>query len=105
MAVLQFALCVWSAAFGVFFSVFLPSVLAAVAVSLAGGAIFLFGRHEALFGVSRLIPDMLTIPLNLESPSARISAVGMASIATQAVCAFLLAAFLFNRRDLELTDY
>jgi hypothetical protein len=105
MALLQFALCVWSAAFGVLFSVFLPSVLAAVAVSLAGGAIFLLGRHEALFGVSRVIPEMLTIPLNLQDPSARISAVGIASIATQAVCALLLAVFLLNRRDLELTDH
>jgi ABC-type transport system involved in multi-copper enzyme maturation permease subunit len=104
MAILQFLLCAWFAAFGVLFSVFLPTLLATVAVSFAGGAIFLLGRHSALFGVSRVIPDMLTIPLNLENPSTGISVVAIASIIAQSICAFLFAAFLFSHRDLKMTE-
>jgi ABC-type transport system involved in multi-copper enzyme maturation permease subunit len=104
MAIMQFLLCVWFAAFGVFFSVFLPILLATVAVSFAGGAIFLLGRHSAVFGVSRVIPDMLTIPLNMENPSAGISGIAIASIIAQSICAFLLAAFLFSHRDLHMTE-
>jgi hypothetical protein len=104
MALMQFVLCIWFAAFGVLFSVFLPIVLATVAVSLVGGAIFLLGRHSALFGVSRLVPDMLSIPVNLEDALAGISGVGIASVAVQSLGAFLFAVFLFNHRDLHMTD-
>ncbi len=104
MAALQFFLCIWFASFGVFFSVFLPAILAAVAVSLCAGALFLLGRHTEMFGMTRLIAEMLTIPLNLTEAASGISAVGVISILGQSVFAFLLATYLFNRRDLQLTE-
>jgi len=101
MALLQFILCIWFAAVAVFFSIFLPAILASVAVSLVAGAIFLLGRHAVLFGVPRLIPDMLA--MSLARPSA-ISATAVASVLVQSVCVFLLAVYLFSRRDLQMID-
>lgn len=104
MAVLQFSLCIWFAAVGVFFSVFLPAILAAVAVSLCAGAMFLLGRHTEIFGMSQLISDMLTMPLTLADPPVGISVGSVASMLAQSVLAFVFATYLFNRRDLQLTE-
>jgi hypothetical protein len=102
MALLQFILCIWFAAVAVFFSVFLPAILASVAVSLAGAAVFLLGRHAALVGVPRLIPDMLAI--SLAQPKSAISGTAVVSVLVQSACVFFLAVYLFNRRDLQMTD-
>lgn len=104
MAALQFFFCIWFAAFGVLFSVFLPAILAAVAVSLCAGAIFILGRDTEMFGMTRLISHMLTIPLNLTEAASGISAVGIVSILAQSVFAFVFATYLFQRRDLQMKE-
>lgn len=94
MALLQLTAGLWMACVSIFFSVFLPSILASLASILTAALLVYFDTA----GPGGLIASMMKMPLT-GAPS--IDTAGIATTLAAAGVAFAAASFVFAHRDLN----